>query len=277
MMEAQDEVINSFSQIFSLPLSELLFRIAVAIVILFIGRFVVKWLTQAARKAMDRAKVDETLITFLGKIIYFTLLLIVVVIALGVMGFPTTSIIAVLGAATLAIGLALQDSIANLASGALIITLRPFQVGDYVEAADEDGFVTEIRLFHTLLTTRDNKAIYLPNKDVMGNNRPNYSNTPLVRLDLVYGIGYGDDILKAKRILEEIVFANELVAEEPTPVIAVKELGDSSVNLLAQPYVKVGDEPAVTYSVTEQVKLKFDQEGISIPFPQRDVHLFQPN
>lgn len=276
-METQEEIINSFSQIFSLPLSELLFRIVIAIAIVFVGRLLARWLTRASRRAMDRANVDDTLISFLGNMIYYALLLIVVVIALGVLGFPTTSIIAVLGAATLAIGLALQDSIANVASGALIIALRPFRVGDYVNMADEDGFVTEIRLFHTLLTTRDNKSIYLPNKDVMGNNIINYSNTPLIRLSLVFGISYGDDVLKAKRILEDIVFGNELVVDDPAPVIAVKELADSSVNLIALPYVEVKDEPAVTYGITEQVKLKFDETGISIPFPQRDIHLIQPN
>lgn len=274
-MGNQEEVIKSFSQIFSLPLSELLFRIVVAIAIVFVGRLISKWLTRAAKRAMDRAKTDQMLISFLGNITYYALLL--VVIALGVLGFPTTSIIAVLGAATLAIGLALQDSIANLASGVLIIFLRPFRIGDYVETSDEEGFVTDIRLFHTLLTTRDNKAIYLPNKDVMGNNITNYSDTPLIRIDLVYGIGYSDDVLKAKRILEEIVVANDLVAKDPAPVIAVKELGDSSVNLIAWAYVEVKNEMIVTYNITEQVKVRFDQEGISIPFPQRDVHLFQPN
>lgn len=276
-MGNQEEVIKSFSQIFSLPLSELLFRIVVAIAIVFVGRLISKWLTRAAKRAMDRAKTDQMLISFLGNITYYALLLIVIVIALGVLGFPTTSIIAVLGAATLAIGLALQDSIANLASGVLIIFLRPFRIGDYVETSDEEGFVTDIRLFHTLLTTRDNKAIYLPNKDVMGNNITNYSDTPLIRIDLVYGIGYSDDVLKAKRILEEIVVANDLVAKDPAPVIAVKELGDSSVNLIAWAYVEVKNEMIVTYNITEQVKVRFDQEGISIPFPQRDIHLFQPN
>jgi small conductance mechanosensitive channel len=276
-MGNQEEVIKSFSQIFSLPLSELLFRIVVAIAIVFVGRLISKWLTRAAKRAMDRAKTDQMLISFLGNITYYALLLIVIVIALGVLGFPTTSIIAVLGAATLAIGLALQDSIANLASGVLIIFLRPFRIGDYVETSDEEGFVTDIRLFHTLLTTRDNKAIYLPNKDVMGNNITNYSDTPLIRIDLVYGIGYSDDVLQAKRILEEIVIDNDLVAKEPAPVIAVKELGDSSVNLIAWAYVEVKNEMIVTYNITEQVKVRFDQEGISIPFPQRDIHLFQPN
>jgi small conductance mechanosensitive channel len=276
-MGNQEEVIKSFSQIFSLPLSELLFRIVVAIAIVFVGRLISKWLTRAAKRAMDRAKTDQMLISFLGNITYYALLLIVIVIALGVLGFPTTSIIAVLGAATLAIGLALQDSIANLASGVLIIFLRPFRIGDYVETSDEEGFVTDIRLFHTLLTTRDNKAIYLPNKDVMGNNITNYSDTPLIRIDLVYGIGYSDDVLQAKRILEEIVVANDLVAKDPAPVIAVKELGDSSVNLIAWTYVEVKNQMIVTYNITEQVKVRFDQEGISIPFPQRDIHLFQPN
>lgn len=276
-MGNQEEVIKSFSQVFSLPLSELLFRIVVAIAIVFVGRLISKWLTRAAKRAMDRAKTDQMLISFLGNITYYALLLIVIVIALGVLGFPTTSIIAVLGAATLAIGLALQDSIANLASGVLIIFLRPFRIGDYVETSDEEGFVTDIRLFHTLLTTRDNKAIYLPNKDVMGNNITNYSDTPLIRIDLVYGIGYSDDVLQAKRILEEIVVANDLVAKDPAPVIAVKELGDSSVNLIAWAYVEVKNEMIVTYNITEQVKVRFDQEGISIPFPQRDIHLFQPN
>jgi small conductance mechanosensitive channel len=185
--------------------------------------------------------------------------------------------VAILGAATLAIGLALQDSIANLASGVMIITLRPFKVGDYVETANEKGFVTDIRLFHTLLTTRDNKAIFLPNKDVMGNNITNYSDTPLIRLDLVYGISYSDDVLKAKRILGEIVAADDRVAKDPAPMIFVKELGDNSVNLIAWVNIDVKDELVVTYDTTEQVKLRFDREGISIPFPQRDVHLFQPN
>lgn len=277
MMQQQEEVINSLNHIFSLPLSELLLRLALAIVIIFVGRLIAKWLTRAEKKAMDKANVDETLIRFLGNISYYVLLLILVVIALGVLGLPTTSIIAVLGAATLAIGLALQDSIANFASGVLIIALRPFQVGDYIESADERGFVTDIRLFHTILTTRDNKSIYLPNKDVMGNNITNYSDTPLIRIELVYGISYKDDVLKAKRILEEIVVSNDLVAENPAPVIAVKELGDSSVKLIAWAYVEVEEEMIVTYGITEQVKLRFDQEGISIPFPQRDVHLFQPN
>jgi small conductance mechanosensitive channel len=275
-MENQ-EIIDSIDQIFNQPASEFLFHFVVAIAIVVFGRLIAKWLTNIEKKTMVRAEVDETLVSFLGNITYYVLLLIVIIIALGVLGFPTGSLVAILGAATLAIGFAIQDSIANLASGMSIIALRPFQVGDFVEIADERGGVTEIRLFHTLLTTRENKVVFVPNKDVMGNNIVNYSNTPLIRLDLVYGISYGDDVLKAKRILQEIVESDDRIAEKPVPLIAVKELGDNSVNLTARPYVDVKDELDVTFSVTEEVKLRFDREGISIPFPQRDVHLFQPN
>lgn len=278
-METQDtqQLFDGINQAFSAPLSTVILRVVLAIAVIFIGRFIVKLLTRTARASLKRANIDDTLVVFLGKIFYYTLIIVLVVIALGVLGVPTTSLIAILGAATLAIGLALQDSISNLASGVLIIGLRPFSVGDYIETADEFGFVTDIRLFHTLLTTRDNKAVFIPNKEVLGDAITNYSDTDMIRLELVYGIGYGDDILKAKQILREIVEGDERVAKDPPPVIAVKELGDSSVNLTARPFVDVEDEPAVTFDITEQVKLRFDEAGISIPFPQRDVHLFQPN
>lgn len=272
-----EEVTSGINQVFNQPVSELLLRIAVALVVLFVGRLLARWFRRLAQRAMSRSKMDDTLMSFLGNLLYYTLVIIIIALALGVLGFPTTSIVAILGAATLAIGLALQDFIANLASGVAIVVLRPFQVGDYVETADEEGFVTEIRLFHTTLTTRDNKLVYLPNKDVIDGNITNYSSTDLIRLDLVYGIGYGDDLLKAKRILEEIVAGNDYIAKDPPAVIAVKELGDNSVNLTARPFVNIENGPAVTFAITEQVKLRFDAEGISIPFPQRDVHLFQAN
>jgi len=205
------------------------------------------------------------------------LLVLVVIVALSYLGVPTTSLVAVLGAATLAIGLALQDSIANLAAGLSIIAMRPIGVGDYVEVSGQEGFVAEVRLFHTLLTTRDNKSVYVPNKDVMGNNIINYSDAELIRLDLVYGISYSDDIGKAKRLLQQIVDNDERVAEQPPAIVAVKELADNSVNLIARPWVRVEDQPGVTFAVTEEVKLRFDQEGLSFPFPQREVHLLQAN
>jgi len=271
------EVVNSISQVFNQPITELLLKVVLALAVVIIGRLLAKWAVRIVNRTMVKAKMDETLVTFLGNVTYYTLLVIIVVLALGIVGFPTTSLVAILGAGTLAIGFALQDFIANLASGVTIVALRPFKVGDYVETADEHGFVTDIRLFHTTLTTRDNKLVLLPNKDVIGGNITNYSDTPFIRLDLVYGIGYDDDLLKAKRILEEIIAGDERIAMDPPAVVAVKELGDNSVNLTALPYVPVEDAPAVNFAINEQVKLRFDAEGITIPFPQRDVHLFQAN
>jgi small conductance mechanosensitive channel len=246
-----------------------------SIAILIIGRWVARWLANVIRHLLERAKVEQTLVSFFGNILYYLLLAIIIVAALNNLGIPTTSIVAILGAATLAIGLALQDSLGNLAAGVVIIFLRPYKLGDYVEISGESGFVTEIQLFHTLLTTRDNKSVMVPNNDVLDNNIVNYSKTELIRLDLTYGIGYGDDLLKAKRILLEIAEADRRVAKDPAPEVVVMELGDSSVNFSVRLYVRVRDEMSVTFAITEQVKLRFDAEGISIPFPQRDVHLFQ--
>ncbi len=270
-------IFDSFSGIFDGSLSEVIVKIAVAIGILVLGALVARFLTASLRRALVRSRVDKTLVSFLCNVFYYSLLVIAVVISLNYLGVPTSSLVAVLGAATLAIGIALQDSIANLASGISLIALRPIAVGDYVEVSNEEGFVVEIRFFHTLLTTRDNKSVYVPNKDVMGNNIVNFSDTELIRLDLVYGISYGDDVHKAKGILEQIVAEDERIAKQPPTVVAVKELGDSSVNLTVRPYVHVEDEPDVTFALTEKVKLRFDAEGVSIPFPQRDVHLIQAN
>lgn len=257
------------------PITNLLLRIVAALIILVFGRWLSKMLSELLRRALTRAGVDETLAPFLGRVSYYLLLVLVVIIALGVLGVPTTSLIAILGAATLAIGLAVQDSINNLASGIMIILLRPFVIGDYVEMDDEEGFIAEIRIFHTLITTRDNKAIFVPNKDVLGGKITNYTLTDLIRLDLVFGISYGDDILKAKKIVEEILLSDERIAKVPAPTVWVKELGDNSVDLVAWPYVKAADEPQVTFTVTEQVKLRFDAMDITIPFPQRDIHIYQ--
>jgi small conductance mechanosensitive channel len=275
-MESQT-LIDDIGSVFSGSILDVVIKLALAAGILLLGVLLTRFLTNALRKAMTRSKVDVTLVSFLSNLFYYSLLIVVIVVALSYLGVPTSTLVAILGAATLAIGLALQDSIANLAAGLSIIALRPIAVGDYVEVSDEQGFVADVRLFHTLLTTRDNKSIYVPNKDVMGNNIINYSNTELIRLDLVFGISYSDDIGQAKRILQQIVDDDDRIARQPPVRIAVKELAEDSVNLIAQPWVRVEDQPGVTYAVTEQVKLRFDQEGLSFPFPQRDVHLFQVN
>ncbi|MCI0399354.1 MAG: mechanosensitive ion channel [Chloroflexi bacterium] len=252
-------------------------RVLGSVTMVVIGRWVARLLVNGLRQVLRRARVDATLISFFGNILYYLLLAIILVAALNNLGVTTTSAVAILGAATLAVGLALQDSLGNLASGVMLILLRTYRAGDYVIINDREGFVTEIHLFHTLLTTRDNKAVFIPNKDVMDSSIVNYSRTELIRLELVYGIGYGDDLLKAKRILREIAEADERVAKEPPPVVAVKELAESSVNLVVRPYVRVADEVSVTFSINEQVKLSFDQEGVTFPFPQQDVHLYQAN
>jgi small conductance mechanosensitive channel len=248
-----------------------------AIAILVIGRIVARWLSRVISGVLKRANVDQTLVSFFGNIFYYLLMVVIIIAALNNLGIGTTSIVAILGAATLALGLALQDSLGNLAAGVVIIFLRPYKIGDYVEISGEHGFVTEIQLFHTVLTTRDNKSVMVPNNDVLDNNITNYSKSKLIRLDLIFGIGYGDDLQKAKRILLEIVQSDERVAKDPAPQVVLKELGDSSVNFSVRPFVNVRDEMDVTFAITEQVKLRFDKEGISIPFPQRDLHLYQVN
>lgn len=268
---------ESLSGIVEGSLSDILLRFAVAIAILIVGRLIAKFLSNSLRRALARSKVDETLIAFADRVFYYALIIITIIIALTYLGVPTTSLVAILGAATLAIGLALQDTIANIAGGIALIVLRPFKVGDYVEAAEDSGFVSQIGLFHTQLRTPENKSVYIPNREVIGNSIVNYSDSELIRLELVYGISYDDDVLQAKRILEEIVADEKRIAEQPPTVVAVKELGDNSVNLTVRPFVQVEDGPAVTFAVTEQVKLRFDEQGLSIPFPQRDIHLFQAN
>lgn len=250
-------------------------RILVSLLIFLVGRWAARLLVNGLKKVLDKASVDQTLSSFMTNLLYYTVLVVIVVTALSNLGLETTTVIAVMGGATLAIGFALQDSLSNLASGVILILLRPYQVNDLVEIGGITGFVTEIEMFHTRLRTRDNKDVFIPNNDVLDGSITNYSRTELIRLDLVYGIGYGDDILKAKKVLQQILAAEERVVKDPAPVVAVQSLGDSSVDFAVRPFVRVQDMVPVTFALTEQVKLRFDAEGISIPFPQRDVHLFQ--
>lgn len=250
-------------------------RLLISLAIFFVGRWAARLLVDTLKKMLTRARVDQTLVSFMGNLLYYTILVIIIVTALSNLGLETTTVIAVMGGATLAIGFALQDSLSNLASGVILILLRPYQVGDLIETSGTIGFVTEIEMFYTRLRTRDNKDVFIPNNDVLDGTITNYSHTELIRLDLVYGIGYGDDILQAKKVLQQILEDEERVVKEPAPVVAVQSLGDSSVDLVVRPFVRVEQMVPVTFAITEQVKLRFDAEGISIPFPQRDVHLFQ--
>ncbi|MCA9962136.1 MAG: mechanosensitive ion channel [Chloroflexota bacterium] len=248
-----------------------------AVIILVVGRWLAGFLSRTTRQALTKTKTDEALVRFGASLIYYGILIFAVLAALRQLGVETTSFVALVGAAGLAIGLALEGALSNFAAGVLLLIFRPFRIGDHVEIADKFGVVEEILIFSTILVTLDNKTITIPNSQVTGAPIVNYSKRGLIRLEMIFGIGYGDDLLKAKQLLMEIVKAEPRIAQDPAPVVAVKELADSSVNFTVRPFVKPADYWSVSFAITEQVKLRFDAEGISIPFPQRDVHLFSQN
>lgn len=248
-----------------------------SIVIFLVGRWLVGVLIRMAKRAMMSSKIDATLANFASNILYYLLFAIVIIATLGNLGIPTTSIVAILGGLTLALGLALQDSLGNLAAGIMIILLRPYKLSDVIEVNGETGEVADIKIFHTKLINLQNKVVFIPNNEVISGNIVNYTEAGLYRHDMVFGIGYSDNIRKAKEILLEIVKSHDKVMSDPAPSVIVGELGDSSVNLVARAWLNFTDNPAVSAYVTEQVKLQFDEAGISIPFPQRDVHLFNAN
>lgn len=249
--------------------------ILIALVILVFGRWLAMWFAAIGRKAMIKGGVDETLVRFLGKLIYYALLAAVVIAAADQVGIKTTSFLAIMGAAGLAIGLALKDSLANFASGVMLILFRPFRVGDVVTAAGVTGKVQQIDIFSTIILTPDNQKFIVPNSMITSDVITNVNAEPTRRIDLVVGIGYDDDIRLAKTTLEELVRADDRVLDDPEPAIAVAELGASSVDLIVRPWVKTDDYWDVRLDLTEKIKLIFDEKGISFPYPQQDVHMFQ--
>ena len=265
-MEFSADLILSYISVYGL-------KIVAAVAIFYIGKFLIKKGTGFARKLMEKANMDKTLVSFLGNIIYALGLTFVVIATLGQLGIQTASLAAIIAAAGLAVGLALQGSLSNLAAGVMIILFRPFKVGDFVEAAGTSGVVEDISIFTTQLKTGDNKTIIVPNSNVTGGTITNYSAKDTRRIDMVFGIGYDDDIKKAKKLLEKIVTSDKRVLKDPAPTIAVAELADSSVNFVVRPWVKSADYWDVKFDLTEAVKLEMDKAGISIPYPQQDVHL----
>ncbi|MBZ0072487.1 MAG: mechanosensitive ion channel [Gammaproteobacteria bacterium] len=250
-------------------------RIAVALAIFIIGRWIALRLLSATKRLMRRGGMDSMLIDFMSNIVYFILLAIVVIATLDHLGVQTTSLLAIVGAAGLAIGLALKDSLGNVASGVLLIIFRPFRVGDFIEAAGTSGIVQAVNVFSTVLATGDNRQVIVPNGRIYGGTIINVTARPTRRIDLVFGIGYGDDIRTAKRLIGEVMAEDARILAEPAPAISLAELADSSVNINARPWVKTGDYWAVRSDLLENIKAAFDANGISIPFPQRDVHLQQ--
>ena len=250
-------------------------KVIAAIIILIIGRWVAMGIRGVVKKVMRRAKMDETITKFVGNLTYVALLIFVVLAALSQLGIQTTSFIAILGAAGLAIGLALQGSLANFAAGFLMIIFRPFRVGDYIEGGGTAGTVEEIQIFTTTLKTPDNKTVIVPNAKMTGDNIINWTTKGTRRVDLVMGIGYDDDIDKAKQIMADVMAQDDRILKDPAPTVAMVELGDSSVNFVVRPWVKAADYWTLYFDVTEKIKKAFDANGISIPYPQRDVHLYQ--
>ncbi len=256
---------------------ELLSNFLGAVVIFYAGR----WLAGVAERILNRllvnARVDETLTKFLCRITYALLMCAVALAGLEKLGVRTTSLTAVLAAAGLAIGMALQGSLSNFAAGVMIILFRPFKVGDLIEAAGTKGIVEEIHIFSTMLRTPDNVDIIVPNSTVTGGNITNYSSKPIRRIDLIVGCGYSDDLLAVKQFLQRLVEEDPRVRTDPAPVVAVNELGESSVNFVVRPWVKNADYWTVKWELTERIKLGFDHYGFTIPFPQRDLHVYSAN
>ncbi len=250
-------------------------KVVSAIVVFIAGRWIAKVLSMFAQKVMNKRQVDPTIVSFVANLIYIALLAFVVLAALGQLGIQTTSFIAIIGAAGLAIGLALQGSLANFAAGFLMIIFRPFKVGDFIEGAGVAGTVEAIHIFTTQLLTPDNKTIIIPNASLTAGNITNYSAKGTRRVDLVIGIGYGDDIDDAKKVISDVLAKEERILKDPAPTIMLIELADSSVNFAVRPWVAAGDYWGVYSTVTENIKKRFDAEGISIPFPQQDVHVYQ--
>ncbi len=246
-----------------------------ALVVLIVGWWLSRLLTSLTRRLMTRAVVDATLTTFVCNLVYMALIALVGISALGQLGINTTSFAAVIAAAGLAVGFALQGSLGNFAAGVMLMLFRPFKTGDSVEAGGVAGTVEGVQVFATKLRSADNKEITVPNGQIIGGSIVNYSAKETRRVDLVFGIGYGDDLAQAKATLNEIVSSDERILQEPAPTIAVLELADSSVNLAVRPWVKTGDYWPVYFDLMERVKVEFDRQGISIPFPQTDVHLDQ--
>lgn len=244
-----------------------------AIIIFIVGRIVARIVSNVIAKMMAKSNVDETLIKFAKSITYVALMIFVILAALGKLGIETTSFAAIIAAAGLAIGLSLQGTLGNFAAGVMLILFRPFKVGDFVEAGGVAGIVEEIQIFSTKMRSGDNKEITVPNGQIVGSTITNYSAKETRRIDLVIGVGYDDDLKKVRAALEDVINSDERILKDPEVTIGVLELGDSSVNFAVRPWVKSGDYWPVLFELQETIKLRFDAEGISIPYPQQDIHI----
>ncbi len=250
-------------------------RVIGALAVLIVGRMIAGSIRGTVRKLLTRGSVDATLVPFISNLVYYLVMAFVIIAVLGLFGIPTASVIAVLGAAGLAVGLALQGTLGNFAAGVMLLLFRPFRVGDFVDVGGTAGSVQEISIFNTVLNTPDNVRITVPNGVIFGQTIKNFSTNDTRRVDMVMGIGYGDDIALAMEIINKAVAADDRILKDPAPVVAVSELADSSVNLVVRPWCRKEDYWAVRWELTRRLKEDLEAGGCNIPFPQRDVHLYQ--
>ena len=248
-------------------------KIVAAILIYVVGRWIAKLIVKAVVKLMAKSNIDESLRIFAGNIIGAVLTVFILIAAIEQLGIDTTSIMAIFAAAGLAVGLALKDSLSNFSAGVMLIIFKPFKLGDFIHAGGASGVVEEIQIFNTILRTGDNQEIIVPNSHVYGGSITNVSARETRRIDLVIGIGYDDNIGTAKKLIEGIISDNSLILTDPAPTIMVLELGESCIDIAVRPWVKTGDYWAVRADLLQTIKETFDKQGISIPYPQRDIHM----
>jgi len=249
-------------------------KVLLAIITLIIGFWIIRIIMKTIGKSMEKRGVEPTLRKFLNSILSILLKIMLIISVISMVGVEMTSFVAILAAAGLAVGMALSGTLQNFAGGVMLVLFKPFKAGDFIEAQGFMGTVNEIQIFNTILKTPDNKTIIIPNGGLSTSPMTNFSTEPKRRVDFTFGIGYGDDIDKAKKVIEGLITSDERIDKDPAPFIAVSELADSSVNFAVRVWVNAGDYWGVFFDMTEKVKKAFDTEGISIPFPQTDVHLF---
>lgn len=272
-IDIEEEKLLKIYDLYVVPWS---LKVLFALLIFFIGLFVAKLAARLVSRLLNRTRLDNILVEFIRSLVNALLMVFVIVAALDQLGVNTNSVIAVLGAAGLAIGLALQGSLQNFAAGFMLLVFRPFKAGDFVEAAGTSGNIDKIGIFSTSMHTGDNKRVIIPNGAIYSGNIINYSSMGTRRIDMIFSIGYGDDMKKARDIIAQVLAAEARLLPEPEPLIAVGELGASSVNFYVRPWVLSSDFWPVKFALTEAIKQAFDDNGISIPFPQMDVHINKP-
>ena len=267
--------INSYSEKAINLIFEYAPQFLLALILLVFGLWIIKWTTKGMRLSMEKASANPTLIPFVTHLLSWGLKILLIISVASMIGIATTSFVAVIGAAGLAIGLALQGSLSNFAGGVLILVNKPYSIGDFIEAQGHMGTVKEIQIFNTILISIDNKRIIIPNGALSNGSIVNFSIEGTRRVDMVFGISYDSDIAKAKEVLMDLLLADTRVFKDPAPMIAVSELADSSVNLIVRPWCNASDYWGIYWNMMEKGKLELEAAGITIPFPQRDVHLHQ--